>query len=159
MSLNTSTLAQSINNGYLSLLETGSIGRQAYTTVWNNAYYDYADGAIGDISTIANPASTIGDALFSMVGYEVSNVDILAQSIAEYWSNSHLTPKAPAVSIIGNNALSKVGDIKTAILNARTDQLKLPPFKHLFDAIEPIIKTIVWTGTNSSGGTITGNVT
>ena len=158
MSLNTGPLASTINAAYLPMISTGLILRQAFANAWSSGYTTYAAGGSCPISSVGNNGSIIGSAIMTFDGFDIGNVAKLAQAFADFWEGSHLVPSGPAAVTIGNDASSKVGLFESAILSSRTDQLKTPPFKHLFDAVEPIIKSIIWTGANSQGSTVTGTI-
>lgn len=158
MPLNTAVAASIIESSYQTMIVEGLSFKTSYTSAWSDAYEAYSSTGICTISKDPGPGDVIGSTLLSMDDYSVANIDKLAQGFADYWSNSHLTPKSPAVSISGNDASTKVNDFKLAIISAVTQELKTPPFKHLFDACDPVVKSIIWFGTNSSGNPITGTI-
>lgn len=158
MSLISTNPSSAIYNQYYSLIQVGESGRSAYASTWQSAYHNYATAGIGDISQGEGDSSILYSRIYGITGYQYSNVDYLAQMFADYWNTVHLEPKSPAVSIIGNDALTRVSQFRDAIISSLTDNQSTPYYNQLISNVENVVKTIVWTGLDNSGNTITGNI-
>lgn len=159
MSLVSSQPAALISSSYSLLIQGGLSGRPLFASSWQSAYHSYAQQGVGSICA-AGPGDSqiLYDGIYSLWGYSEDNTTHLAQMFANYWATSHLVPSGPAVSIVSNDALTRVSQFDAAIKNARTNSLSTPYFKGLIDSVESVVKTIVWTGIDSNGSTVTGTI-
>lgn len=158
MSLDTATAASAIESEYSSLIETGSDGRAAYAGAWESAYLAYGTAGVVPIAIGPAVGGIVQAGLLSLVGYESANITKLAQMFADYWATSHLLPLPPAVSIVGNDALTKVSAFEAAIRASYTTSISTPAFKTLLDNVEGVVKTIIWTGLDVLGKPVTGKI-
>ncbi|WVX87477.1 hypothetical protein EniLVp02_0138 [Vibrio phage EniLVp02] len=158
MSLVPSTPAQTLYGGYSTLIQGGLEGRPAYASVWRDAYHAYAVAGECPIAIGAGDSSILYDRIFGIQGYQYSNVHYLAQMFADYWDTSHPAPKGEAVTIIGNDSLNRIGQFEQAIVSSLTDTSSTPYYERLIRNVEGVVKTIIWTGLNANGETITGTI-
>lgn len=158
MSLNPSAPASSIYTQYNQLIHTGLSNRAAFASVWDSSYLAYGNAGVVPIATGPATAGIIYSGIMSLVTYQEENITRLAQMFSDYWATSHLIPVSPAVSIIGNDALTKVSDFEDAIRNSYRYIDTKPYYRHLIQNVEDVVKTIIWTGLDSSGSTITGTI-
>jgi len=76
------------------------------------------------------------------------NALILAQALAAYWATVALIPKVAVHDLplsVTNDAASKVGAFYSAIMSGYTTREYTPYFVNLFDRIESVVFTIIWT--------------
>ena len=158
MSLVSAVPAVGIYTGYSDLRNQGINSRSIFADLWEQYYHLYGKAGDGQISSGEANAGIIYSGFMSLDTYQSSNVDKLANMFAQYWSTSHLTPKAPAVVIIGNDALTRVSQFKAAILQSYKTTDTQPYFKHFIDNIESVVTSIIWTGLDNNGATIVGGI-
>jgi|GEM_PF-5194949 len=160
MPLNAAGVASSINSAYQDVISTNDVNTSLnlMKSAWQNAYHGDASASVNPIATGAGSAGVIGAAYAGLTGSVTNNVDVLAQMFADYWATSHLAPVPPCVSILGNDAATKVGAYKAAIMGVITTSESTPYFEALFVAVESVTKTIIWSGVTNLGAPLTGSV-
>lgn len=151
MSLVAAVPASEISGAYLTFAGIGGSGRPALAGAWESAYFKYSATGIVPIATGPAAGGIINAGLLSIDGYASANVDALANMFASYWATSHLIPVPPAISIAGNDALTKVEDFRAAILASYTNTESTPYFEVFLTNIETVVKTIIWTGATITG--------
>lgn len=122
-----------------------------YPAGFAGAYEDY--GSQGEVNPAAVNEGGNPSAIESFLSGGGGSITDFAQAFVDYWLPVALTPGEPqqgvAVASIVNDADAHLADFEAAIQASMTDQETKPYFEHFILNVEGVVKTILWTITET----------
>lgn len=169
MSLDTHALAKEVEAAYVEYIkfdietrtfEYNDKGQYIQPTdeerfIWADkfakAYHKYAKKGVilGAVSSGSNP-NYLRDAMYNVPSGGEDATEGIATAMIQYWSEFGISAGYPAHGGVAwvstsNNFSSLSSPMISQIKSAYTTEEKTPYYKHLFDNIESLVKSAVWT--------------
>lgn len=142
------------------IIQSKTLSFSDFADVFATAYHNYAsNGTVPGAESGDGDKSILSATLTACYenGSNLESINILAQGLADYWATVCVTPGDPAhggttVTDVTNDSSSRVLAYKTAIENSYRSSKTLPYFEHFVENVEAVVKTVIWTVTETVDG-------